>query len=140
MGFQMSRVLNIRNPADTEVMLKGRPNNVKIMPAISSITIHPGSSVPNIFSASLEIHMAQKINIRVNKTAIAKSISERKKQRGSPRTDPKVPGAKEMFPIKKPVARNTTDFCLKFIACLYIPAPFFCQEIVLTQMAKRPIF
>jgi len=80
-------------------MLKGRPNNVKIMPEISSITIHPGSSVFNIFSASLATHMAHKINIRINKTAIEESIVERKKQRGSPRTDPKVPGAKEMFPI-----------------------------------------
>jgi len=95
----MSRVLNTRNPKVTEVMLKGNPNNVKIMPAISSITMHPGSSVFNIFSASLAIHMANKMNIRVNKTAIEKSIFERKKQRGSPRTDPKVPGAKEIFPI-----------------------------------------
>jgi len=95
----MSSALKTRNPKVTEVMLKGRPNNVKIMPAISSITIHPGSSVFNIFSASLAIHMAHKINIRVNKTAIEKSIFERKKQRGSPRIDPKVPGAKEMFPI-----------------------------------------
>jgi hypothetical protein len=80
-------------------MLKGRPNNVKIMPAISSITIDPGSSVSNIFSASFAIHMANKMNIRATKTAIENSTFERKKQKGSPRTDPKVPGAKEMFPI-----------------------------------------
>jgi hypothetical protein len=59
-------------------MLKGRPNNVKIMPAISSITIQPGSFDLNTFSASLAIHMAHKINIRVSKTAIEKSIFERK--------------------------------------------------------------
>jgi hypothetical protein len=69
------------------------------MPAISSITIHPGSFVFNIFSASLAIHTAHKIPIRVNKTAIDKSVFERKKQMGSPRTDPKVPGGKEIFPI-----------------------------------------
>ena len=95
----MSSTLNTRNPKVTEVMLKGKPDNVKIMPAISSITIHPGSFKSIIFSASFAIHMAHKINIRVKKTAIEKSIFERKKQSKSPRTDPNVPGAKEMFPI-----------------------------------------
>jgi hypothetical protein len=95
----MSSALNTRNPAIIEVMLKGKPDNVKIMPAISSITIHPGSFSPNIFSALSAIHMALKINIKVNKTAIEKLIFERKKQSKSPSTDPNVPGAKEMFPI-----------------------------------------
>jgi hypothetical protein len=56
--------------------------------------------------------MAKKINSMVRMTATANSILERRKQRASPRIDPKVPGAKEMFPIKHPVAKNMTDFCL----------------------------
>ena len=53
--------------------------NVIIRPAISSMTIQPGSSAFNIFTASWAIHMAKKTNIIVNGTATDKSILERRK-------------------------------------------------------------
>jgi hypothetical protein len=77
--------------------------------------------------------MAKKTNIIVNGTATDKSILERRKQSGSPRIDPNVPGAKEMFPIKQPVARNMTDFCLKFMARLYRLASFLSRNTIDTQ-------
>jgi len=118
-GFQISKTLNIKNPKITEMVLKGSPVNVTRIPATSSMTIQPGSSVFNIFSASRAIHMAKKIKITIKNTAINKLVLEKRKQSGSPRIDPNVPGAKEMFPIKQPVARNMTDFCFKFMACFY---------------------
>jgi len=68
-------------------------------------------------------------------------IFERKKQSGIPSIDPKVPGAKEMFPIKQPVARNMTNFCLKFMACLYSLAIFLSRNSIeskiLTYLFRR---
>ena len=64
--------------------------------------------------------MAKTINSTVRKTASEKLVPDRKKQSGSPRMVPKVPGAKGMFPIKQPVARNMTDFSHKFMANFYI--------------------
>jgi len=129
-GFQISSILNKKKPAVTEMMLKGRPVNVKIMPAISSITIQPGSLRFSIFSASWAIHIAHRINIKVKSTAAEKPIFDIKKQSGSPRIDPKVPGAKEIFPIKQPVARNMTNFCLKFMACLYSLSLFLSRNSI----------
>ena len=64
--------------------------------------------------------MAKVINITAKKTATKSSVLDRKKQSGSPRIVPKVPGAKGMFPIKQPVAKNMTDLSLKFMAIFYI--------------------
>jgi len=74
--------------------------------------------------------MAKKTKITVKSTATGQSILQRRKQRGSPKIDPNVPGAKGMFPIKQPVARNMTDFCFKFMARLYSLASFLSRNSI----------
>jgi len=77
-GFQISSALNNTNPRIIVIMLNGKPVNVKIMPAISSITIHPGSLAFNIFSAAWAIHMAQKMNTMVKHIDSNNPIFDRK--------------------------------------------------------------
>lgn len=120
----LSKNLNIRKPAATENMLKGILRNVTIIPAVSSITIEGGSFFFNIFSAPLAIHIANRINSAVQITATNRSIFDRKKAIGRPAIDPKVPGAKGIFPTKQTVARRITSLCLKFIARFYNPASY----------------
>ncbi len=69
--------------------------------------------------------MSKSINITAKKTAIGSSVLDRKKQSGSPRIVPKVPGAKGLFPIKQPVAKNMTDLSLKFMVNFYSLGMFF---------------
>ena len=74
--------------------------------------------------------MAKIINIAVRRTAIEKFVLDKRKQSGSPRMVPKVPGAKGMFPIKQPVARNMTDFSRKFMGVFYSLGMFFVKGLL----------
>jgi hypothetical protein len=78
--------------------LKGNPMRVTIIPAISSITIHPGSSCFKTFAAAWEIHMAPPLNITVIKMADAICIPDNKKQSKRPKKEPNVPGANGTCP------------------------------------------
>jgi len=85
-------------PINTVIGLKGNPIKVTIMPAISSITIQPGSFCFSIFSAASAMHTAKRIKNRVPSIAGASEIPVRAKQSGSPIKDPNVPGATKRKP------------------------------------------
>jgi len=77
-GFTISKNLKIKKPVVTEKTLNGRQNNVTTRPAISSITIHPGSFWFKSFSAPLAIPMANKINMIIKKMYLRYQITYRK--------------------------------------------------------------
>jgi len=73
-GLKISRILNMINPITTVIGLKGNPTKATTMPAISSITIQPGSFCSSIFSAASAIQTAKNINNRVHSIAGAADI------------------------------------------------------------------
>ena len=62
-GFKISRILNRINPRTAVVRVNGNPMKVTTIPAISSITIQPGSLRFNVLAAAPEIQMANKMKI-----------------------------------------------------------------------------
>ena len=65
--------------------------------------------------------MEKIINTTRQKIAASSPVLDKIKQSKIPASDPKVPGAKGIFPIKQPVAINKTTFSLKFMAFVYNP-------------------
>jgi len=82
------------------------------------------------------IHMAKKINIKIKRIATDNLVLDRRKQRSSPTMDPKVPGAKAMYPAKKPVASAMTDLSLKFMHRFYKQAKLLSSCKMLSEIYK----
>ena len=61
-GFKISRILNRIKPRTAVVRVNGNPMKVTTMPAISSITIQPGSLRFNLLAAAPEIQMAKRMS------------------------------------------------------------------------------
>ena len=135
-GLNISKALNSIKPITTDLRLNGRPIRATIMPAISSITILPGSLFCKIFSARCAVQMAKTINPMMQSEANKKLILERTKQSGIPNKEPNVPGAKGMFPTKQPVARNMAAFSLKCIARVYNLELYLSSCKILTKPAQ----
>ena len=94
-------------PDTADTVLKGTPAKVTVIPAISSITMLPGSLRPNCFSAMSAAYTAKPARAMTIANENHSDKRDSKKHGNSPNSEPKVPGATGILPIGPPVARNS---------------------------------